>query len=92
MVSATWEYLSCLRVTCSVKEEGRGHGTNKQLLSQNYQLKKDGVKEKVKTLNLFTNYKKCRMCNDLPTVKQATVKPLKIILPLSTKAIQSLTQ
>ncbi len=33
LVSATWEYLSLPRVTCSVREEGRGHSANTQLLS-----------------------------------------------------------
>lgn len=56
MVSATWEYLSCPGVTCSVREAGRGHGTNMQLLSPNYQLIKDGVKEKLETLHIFTIY------------------------------------
>ena len=52
-VSATREYLSCPGVTCSEGEEGRGRGTNMQLLSQHYQLVKDGVKE-TETLNVFT--------------------------------------
>lgn len=35
LVSATWEYLSRPGVTCSVREEGRGHSANMQLLLQN---------------------------------------------------------
>lgn len=54
--SATREYLSRPGVTCSVREEGRGHSANMQLLSQNDQLLKGGVKEQLEMQKILTNY------------------------------------